>query len=186
MVYMISEIQPLARSCHAKESPINIIDIGRQLDIAAPFPFANKLFQHALFTPSLTKWMEDEGTFMDRESAGSGSLDSLSTLRHKHSLNSQTLLRQIKSKLVPSRNEDPSVKVQIPFDKGLFHSTLAVSGTRVQHSGENIVIWQGLLHTNVSFKQRGQMTSSVHFRWKCYLWITRKMAHFVGKIWYCS
>ena len=39
------------------------------------------------------------------------------------------LLGQIK---VPSQKEDPSVKVQIPFDKGLFHSTLAVSGTRVQ------------------------------------------------------
>ena len=90
-----------------------------------------------LFTPALAKRMEDEGTFVDRESVGSGSLDSLSTLRHKHSLNSQTLLRQMKSKLVPSRNEDPFVRVQIPFDKGLFHSTLAVSGTRVQHSGEN-------------------------------------------------
>ena len=48
------------------------------------------------------------------------------------------LLGQIKSKLVPSRKEDPSVRVQIPFDKGLFHSTLAVSGTRVQHGGEEI------------------------------------------------
>ena len=48
------------------------------------------------------------------------------------------LLGQIKSKLVPSRKEDPSVRVQIPFDKGLFHSTLAVSRIRVQHGGEEI------------------------------------------------
>ena len=39
---------------------------------------------------------------------------------------------QVKSELVPSRKEDPSVRVQIPFEKDLFHSTLAVSGTRVQ------------------------------------------------------
>ena len=48
------------------------------------------------------------------------------------------LLGQIKSKLVPSRKEDPSVRVQIPFDKGLFHSTLAVNRIRVQHGGEEI------------------------------------------------
>ena len=48
------------------------------------------------------------------------------------------LLGQIKSKVVPSRKQDPSVRVQIPFDKGLFHSTLAVSQIRVQHGGEEI------------------------------------------------
>ena len=49
------------------------------------------------------------------------------------------LLGQIKSKLVP-RKEDPSVRVQIPFDKGLCHSTLAVSRIRVQLGGEEIYI----------------------------------------------
>ena len=38
-----------------------------------------------------------------------------------------------------NQGEDPSVRVQIPFDKDLFHSTLAVSGTRVQDCGEKIV-----------------------------------------------
>ena len=43
-----------------------------------------------LFTSSLAKTMEGDGTFIDRESVGSGSLGSLSMLWHKHSLNSQT------------------------------------------------------------------------------------------------
>lgn len=49
------------------------------------------------------------------------------------------LLGKVKSKLVPSRKEDPSVRLQIPFDKDLFHSTLAVSGTRVQDCWQKIV-----------------------------------------------
>ena len=49
------------------------------------------------------------------------------------------LIRQIKSKPVPSQNEDPFVRVQIPFDKSLFHSTLAVSWARVQLGGEKII-----------------------------------------------
>ena len=47
-IYEDSGIQPLVRSCHIKVSLITVIDIGWQLDIAAPFPFANRLFQHAL------------------------------------------------------------------------------------------------------------------------------------------
>ena len=34
----------------------------------------------------------------------------------------------------------------------------------------------------LSFKQREQMTSIFHLRWKCYLRITQKMAHFVGAV----
>ena len=49
------------------------------------------------------------------------------------------LLGVIKSNVVPSWKEDPSVRVKIPFDKDRFHSTLAVSGTRVQHGGEKII-----------------------------------------------
>ena len=62
----ISGMQPLARSNHVKESPIS-------LDIAAPFPFANRLFS-TLFTLALAKTMEDNSTFVDREPVGSGSL----------------------------------------------------------------------------------------------------------------
>ena len=57
---------------HVKESPIS-------LDIAAPFPFANRLFS-TLFTPALDKTMEDDGTFVGREPVGTGSFGSLSTL----------------------------------------------------------------------------------------------------------
>ena len=47
-IYEDSGIQLLVRSSHIKESPITVIDIWRQLDIAGPFPFTNRLFQHAL------------------------------------------------------------------------------------------------------------------------------------------
>ena len=41
-------------------------------------------------------------------------------------------------------------------------------------------IWQRLLlHTKLSFEWREQTTSSFHLRWKCYLRVTRKTAHFV-------
>ena len=68
-----------ARSCHVKESPITIIDIRRQLDIAAPFPSPTDS-SSTFFTPALAKTMEDDSTFVDREPVGSGSLGSLSKL----------------------------------------------------------------------------------------------------------
>ena len=37
----------------------------------SPFPFANRLFS-MLFTPALAKTIEDNSTFVDRESVGSG------------------------------------------------------------------------------------------------------------------
>ena len=45
----------------------------------SPFPFVNRLFS-TLFSPGLAKTIEDDGTFVDREAVGSGSLGSLSTL----------------------------------------------------------------------------------------------------------
>ena len=49
-----------ATLCSCSSTLSNLcLDIGRQLDIAAPFPFANRL-SSTLFTPALAKTMEDD------------------------------------------------------------------------------------------------------------------------------